>query len=151
MIKKFKTKFFDKIDDFSFYVNHMSYFISSKMVCSSVSSEILRISGITTNLINMVTRVNLFLYGLKSKVAIMFVSFHYWKRFLGNTWTYFKSLLMNSLSRLFITNLHICMFMDIFSKYLCIYVYVLCMIYVCVCIFCTAFLIAGDNSNSFAD
>ena len=151
MIKKFKTKFFDKIDYFPFYINHMSYFISSKMVYSSVSSEILRISGITTTLINMVTRVNLFLYELKSKVVIMFVSFHYWKRFLGNTWKYFISLLMNSLSRLFITNLHICMFMDIFSKYLCIYVYVLCVIYVCVCIFCTAFLIAGDNSKSFAD
>ena len=77
MIKKSKTKFFDKIDDFSFYINHMSYFISSKMVYSSVSSEILRISGITTTLINMVTRVNLFLYELKSKVVIMFVSFHY--------------------------------------------------------------------------
>ena len=151
MIKKFKTKFFDKIDYFSFYINHMSYFISSKMVYSSVSSEILLISGITTNLINMVTRVNLFLHGLKSKVVIMFVSFHHWKRFLGKTWKYFISLLMNSLSRLFITNLHLCMFMNIFSKYLCIHVYVLCMIYVCVCIFCAAFLIAGDNSNSFAD
>ena len=50
--------------------------IPSKMLCASVGWEILRISRITTDLIDMVTSVDLLLIRVRKKGSDCEVSFH---------------------------------------------------------------------------
>ena len=67
----------------------------------SFASEMLRIARSTTDVINMVTHVKLQLIRMKSKLANVLVSFHYWKKSLGDAlkcFVSFHKLLMNLLT-----------------------------------------------------
>ena len=77
---KFSTELFDKRDNLSLYINHMPYLDSNvppKIYYASIGSEIVCIARTTTDLINMVKRVNLLLLRMKSKLVNVPASFHY--------------------------------------------------------------------------
>ena len=68
--RKFTAKLFDQRNTLPIYINHMSYLdrnIPSKIFYASIGSEILNIVRITTDLVNMVTHVNLLLIWMKKK------------------------------------------------------------------------------------
>ena len=82
-------------------------------------------------------------YGWKRKVMNAFVSFHKWKRSLGNTLKYFISLQLlvmtlpsSSLCKYFYICVCVCIFLCV---WVCIYVYLTCAIYV-LCVYNTVYL-----------
>ena len=68
--RRYTAKLFDKRDAFPVFVDCMPYLdsnMSSKKIYPSVGSEILRISRTTTDLINVVTHVKLYLTRMKKQ------------------------------------------------------------------------------------
>ena len=68
--RKFTSDLIDERYFFPFYINRLPYMdsnITSKTFCASISSEILHISGTTTDLIIMVARANLLLIWMKKE------------------------------------------------------------------------------------
>ena len=77
------------------------FFSQKTEIFFSFASEMLRIARSTTDVINMVTHVKLQLIRMKSKLANVLVSFHYWKKSLGDAlkcFVSFHKLLMNLLN-----------------------------------------------------
>ena len=66
--RKFATKLLGKKGTFPIYINHMSYLGSnmlSKIFYASVGSEVLHIARTTTDLINIMSTVNVLLIWMK--------------------------------------------------------------------------------------
>ena len=69
----------------SIAIYHLKYFVL-------IGPEILHIAQTTTDVINMIKRVNLFSIRMKIQCSEFPVTFHYWKRYLRHTLKYFISL-----------------------------------------------------------
>ena len=75
---KFTRELFDKRDLFPFQINFILYFDSKKpckIFNAPIASEILLIARTTTDLINMLKRVNLFWYRKESKLVSLPILF----------------------------------------------------------------------------
>ena len=128
--RKFTAKLFDQRNTLPIYINHMPYLdrnIPSKIFYASVGSEILNIVRITTDLVNMVTHVNLLLIWMKKKGnectrIISLLNKIFVKYFKIYHKLSFKS---NEFIKLFSLELFVdmCMYMHIF---MCICKYLLC-------------------------
>ena len=125
---KFSTELFDKRDNLSLYINHMPHLdtnVPPKIYYASIGSEIVCIARTTTDLINMVKRVNLLLLRMKSKLVNVPASFHYWKIFLGKTLMCFISLQTQLINQL---SFSLC-------NYFCVCVCIILCVYVFICIY----------------
>ena len=83
----FTNDLFDKRDTFLFFINRMSY-LDSNMLCeifyASIGPQVLHIASTETDLVIRLNELILCLYGWKTKVVNVPVSFHYWKIYLGD-------------------------------------------------------------------
>ena len=118
-----------------FFINRMSY-LDSNMLCeifyASIGPQVLHIARTETDLVIRLNELILCLYGWKTKVVNVPVSFHYWKIYLGDVLRQFIRLqiqLINLLS------------FSLSDYFLCTCIFILCL-YVCIheCILCVQFL-----------
>ena len=136
----FTNDLFDKRDTFLFFINRMSY-LDSNMLCeifyASIGPQVLHIASTETDLVIRLNELILCLYGWKTKVVNVPVSFHYWKIYLGD--------ILRKFIRLQIQLINLLSF-SLSDYFLCTCKYILCL-YVCIheCILCVQFLYKFKN------
>jgi len=93
--KRFSTKLYDKRDSFPFYINRVPFLesnIPSKIFYASVSSEILRIARTTSDLHNLIPRVNSLLHRMKTQGSECIQIISLLKKLYGKNLILFKKI-----------------------------------------------------------